>query len=87
MCPFFFYGCGLRLVSRQVLILTTVGRKTGQLRSTPLGYAFDPAAETYSFIAGWKGRNETGIAMPWSVLPLSQNRAELFYCCQPPPSA
>jgi deazaflavin-dependent oxidoreductase (nitroreductase family) len=38
-----------------VLILTTVGRTTGQLRSTRLGYAFDPATETYYVIAGWKG--------------------------------
>jgi deazaflavin-dependent oxidoreductase (nitroreductase family) len=45
-----------RLLSRQVLIITTVGRKTGQLRSTALGYAFDPATETYYVIAGWKGR-------------------------------
>lgn len=85
--PLLLYGCGLRLVSRQVLILTTVGRKTGQLRSTPLGYAFDPAAETYSFIAGWKAR--TNWYRNALVSPAVQVRvgAKLFYCCQPPPSA
>ena len=55
--PLLLYSFGLHgLVSRQVLILTTVGRKTGSLRSTPLGYTFYPATRTYFVIAGWKGR-------------------------------
>jgi deazaflavin-dependent oxidoreductase (nitroreductase family) len=55
--PLVLYRYGLHpLVSGHVLILTTVGRKTGKSRSTPLGYRFDPATETYYVIAGWKGR-------------------------------
>jgi deazaflavin-dependent oxidoreductase (nitroreductase family) len=55
--PLMLYRYGLHpLVSGQVLILTTVGRKTGKLRSTHLGYTFDPATKTYYVIAGWKGR-------------------------------
>ena len=54
--PLLLYRYGLHaLVSGHVLILRTVGRKTGTLRSTPLGYTFDAGTNTYYVIAGWKG--------------------------------
>ena len=39
-----------------MLLLTTIGRKTGQPRTTPIGYTFDPKKNTYYIVAGWKGK-------------------------------
>jgi len=55
--PVYLYRWGLHgLVSRNVLLITTRGRKTGKPRTTPLGYLFEPASNTYYLVAGWKGK-------------------------------
>jgi deazaflavin-dependent oxidoreductase (nitroreductase family) len=55
--PVYLYAWGLHgLVSRNVLLITTQGRKTGKPRTTPVGYLFDPASGTYYLVAGWKGK-------------------------------
>lgn len=54
--PVYLYAWGLHgLVSRNVLLITTQGRKTGKPRTTPVGYLLDAASDTYYLIAGWKG--------------------------------
>jgi len=56
--PVVLYRCGLHhIVSRHVLLLTTTGRKTGKLRTTPVGYKFDRNTNTYYIVAGWKGKS------------------------------
>src|SRR5262249_16946145 len=55
--PLLLYQFGLHhLVSGQVLLLTTIGRKTATPRTTPVGYTFDAAMNTYYVVAGWKGK-------------------------------
>ena len=55
--PLYLYAWGLHgLVSRNVLLITTQGRKTGKPRTTPVGYLFDAASGTYYLVAGWKGK-------------------------------
>jgi deazaflavin-dependent oxidoreductase (nitroreductase family) len=41
-----------------VLLLTTVGRKTGKPRVTPLGYTYDAAEGTYYVVSGWDGHTD-----------------------------
>jgi hypothetical protein len=49
--PVVLYRCGSHhLVSKQVLLLTTIGRKTSTPRTTPVGYTFDPATNTYYIV-------------------------------------
>jgi deazaflavin-dependent oxidoreductase (nitroreductase family) len=56
--PVVLYKCGLHcVVSQHVLLLTTTGRKTGELRTTPVGYTLDPTTNTYYIVAGWKGKS------------------------------
>ena len=55
--PLLLYRCGLHhFVSAQVLLLTTIGRKTATPRTTPVGYAFDAVTNTYYVVAGWKSK-------------------------------
>jgi deazaflavin-dependent oxidoreductase (nitroreductase family) len=55
--PVYLYALGLHgLVSRNVLLITTQGRRTGKPRTTPVGYRFDAASDTYYLVAGWKGK-------------------------------
>jgi len=55
--PIYLYAWGLHgLCSRNVLLITTQGRKTGKPRTTPVGYLFDAASGTYYLVAGWKGK-------------------------------
>ncbi len=44
------------LVDRQVLLLTTTGRRSGRPRTTPVGYLHDPASDVYYLTAGWGGK-------------------------------
>ncbi len=41
-----------------MLLLHTTGRKTGKRRITPLEYSHDPAADTYTVMAGWGGKTD-----------------------------
>ncbi len=53
------YRLGLgSLLGNQILVLTTIGRKTGLERKTPLGYAYDPESDTYCVTAGWRARTD-----------------------------
>ena len=57
--PLVLYKYGLHfLISEQVLLLTTIGRKTGKQRTTPVGYRFDAATGAYFVVAGWKGKTD-----------------------------
>jgi deazaflavin-dependent oxidoreductase (nitroreductase family) len=57
--PLVLYRCGLHHpVSNHVLLITTVGRKTGKLRTTAVGYTFDPTTKTYYVVAGSKGKTD-----------------------------
>ena len=57
--PVWQYRLGLGgVIGGRILLLTTTGRKTGKLRSTPLGYMHDQAAGTYYVTAGWHGRTD-----------------------------
>ncbi len=57
--PLIYYKLGLgSLVGRQVLLLTTIGRKTGKARLTPLGYGYDASTRTYHVVAGWDGHTD-----------------------------
>lgn len=54
--PIYMYRIGLgSLIDKRILILTTIGRKTGIQRKTALEYDFDEAANTYTVMAGWGG--------------------------------
>src|SRR5262245_40859101 len=56
--PLLLYKLGLgRLIGNQILLLTTIGCKSGKRRVTPLGYTCDPATGTYYVSAGWAGRS------------------------------
>jgi deazaflavin-dependent oxidoreductase (nitroreductase family) len=52
--PILFYRLGLGgLVGPHFLLLTTVGRKTGKTRYTPLEFTFETTTGTYLLMAGW----------------------------------
>ncbi len=57
--PILYYKLGLGpLIARQVLLLTTIGRKSGKQRVTPLGYSYRPAEWSYYISAGWDGHTD-----------------------------
>ncbi len=57
--PLVYYQLGLGpLIGKQVLILTTIGRKTGKERATPLGYAYHVAERVYYVSSGWDGHTD-----------------------------
>jgi deazaflavin-dependent oxidoreductase (nitroreductase family) len=56
--PLLLYNLGLgRLISKQVLLLTTTGRKSGEKRMVPLGYTSDSRTGAYYVSAGWAGHS------------------------------
>lgn len=56
--PVLLYRLGLGiLVSRSILLLTTVGRKTGRPRVAAVGYIHNPATGRFYLTAGWKGES------------------------------
>ena len=53
--PIYLYKAGLGgLIGSKLLLLTTVGRKSGRYRTTPLGYITGEEGVFY-ITAGWKG--------------------------------
>lgn len=57
--PIVFYRIGLgRMIGKQILLLTTIGRKTGKPRVTALGYGYDAATDTYEVMTGWGGKTD-----------------------------
>jgi deazaflavin-dependent oxidoreductase (nitroreductase family) len=43
------------LIGKRILLLTTIGRKTGKPRVTALGYGYDALNDTYYVMTGWGG--------------------------------
>jgi deazaflavin-dependent oxidoreductase (nitroreductase family) len=57
--PLVCYKLGLGdWIGRQVLLLTTIGRKSGKRRTTPLGYTYQPAERSYYVASGWDGHTD-----------------------------
>ncbi len=57
--PILFNKLGLSsFIPKNVLILTTIGRKTGKKRLTPLGFGYDPLENGYVVASGWEGRTD-----------------------------
>lgn len=57
--PVLQYRLGLGwMIGRYVLLLTTVGRKTGKLRHTPLEYEYEASSDRYRIAAGWGGNTD-----------------------------
>jgi deazaflavin-dependent oxidoreductase (nitroreductase family) len=46
------------IVARRILLLRTVGRRTGKTRVTPLEYLYDDATDTFYLMAGWGGHTD-----------------------------
>jgi deazaflavin-dependent oxidoreductase (nitroreductase family) len=46
------------LISRRILLLRTLGRRSGTPRVTPLEYLYDGATDTYFLMAGWGGHTD-----------------------------
>lgn len=78
--PALLYRLGLGfLVSRSVLLLTTIGRKTGRPRVAAVGYVRDPATGRLYLTAGWKGEsnwNRNVMANPRVRVQLGRRRFE-----------
>ncbi|MCK4784179.1 MAG: nitroreductase family deazaflavin-dependent oxidoreductase [Desulfobacteraceae bacterium] len=57
--PLFFHKLGLSiLIPRRVMILTTIGRRTGIPRQTPIEYSFDAEKDAFVVMSGWEGRTD-----------------------------
>jgi deazaflavin-dependent oxidoreductase (nitroreductase family) len=57
--PILFYRIGLGgMMGKQILLLTTIGRKTGKPRVTALGYGYDAASDSYHVMTGWGGKTD-----------------------------
>ncbi len=57
--PLVFYKFGLgSIIGKQFLILSTIGRKSGKIFHTSLGYTYDLEADVYQVMAGWGGKTD-----------------------------
>ena len=57
--PVLYYKLGLSwMLEKRYLLLTTTGRKTGKLRSTPLEFEFNPQEDWYRVSPGWGGNTD-----------------------------
>ena len=57
--PVTLYDLGFEnLVSARILLLHTVGRRSGKDRVTPLEYLHDEDTDTFYLMAGWGGRTD-----------------------------
>lgn len=57
--PILQYKIGMGwMIGKYVLLLTTVGRKSGKLRRTPLEYVYDKESDRYRIAAGWGGHTD-----------------------------
>ncbi len=57
--PLFFQRLGLgMLIPRNVLILTTTGRRTGRPHRTPVEFGPGPGNQPYMVMSGWDGRTD-----------------------------
>ena len=57
--PILQYKLGLGwMIGRYILLLTTIGRKSGMPRHTPLEYEYDREHDRYRIAAGWGGNTD-----------------------------
>lgn len=57
--PILQYKLGMGwIIGKYVLLLTTIGRKSGKPRSTPLEYIYDRENDRYRVAAGWGGHTD-----------------------------
>jgi deazaflavin-dependent oxidoreductase (nitroreductase family) len=57
--PILYYRLGLGwMIGKNFLLLTTIGRKTGKFRSTPLEYVHDAQTGWYRVSPGWGGNTD-----------------------------
>ncbi len=71
--PIWQYKMGLQgPISGQILILNTIGRKSGKSRQTALGYGYDAESKTYSVMTGWGGSSD------WYQNALANPNVELW---------
>jgi len=57
--PVLFHRMGLGfLIPKNVLFLTTTGRRSGKKRLTPLGFGYDTDENGYVVISGWEGHTD-----------------------------
>ncbi len=57
--PVLYYKLGLGwLLEKRFLLLTTIGRKTGKQRHTPLEYVYNPRDDSYRVSPGWGGKTD-----------------------------
>ena len=56
--PILFFRLGCPLFGDYILLLETVGRKSGKMRSTPVEYRSEKATGTFVVVAGWGGRTD-----------------------------
>lgn len=71
--PILQYRLGLQApIAKQILVLTTTGRKSGKKRQTALGYGYDPTMNAYSVMTGWGGKSD------WYLNALKDPRVELW---------
>jgi hypothetical protein len=57
--PILQYKLGMGwMIGKYVLLLTTIGRKSGKPRHTPLEYIYDKENDRYRIAAGWGGKTD-----------------------------
>lgn len=57
--PILQYKLGLGwLIGKYILLLTTIGRRSGKLRYTLLEYIYDKEHDKYRIAAGWGGKTD-----------------------------
>jgi len=57
--PVYLYDWGLGgLMGGRILVLGTIGRKSGKRRETPLEFLHDEATDVFFLMAGWEGRTD-----------------------------
>ena len=56
--PILLYRMGLGRFVSNVLLLITVGRRSGRPRVTALGFSYEAFTDTYYVSAGWNGRTD-----------------------------
>ncbi len=57
--PLFFQGIGLSiLIPRNVLIITTTGRRSGRLHKTPVEFGPGAGGHAYMVMSGWDGNTD-----------------------------
>lgn len=57
--PILIYRLGLGgVLAKRIILVGTVGRKTGKLRLTPLEYGYNAQTGAYFLMSGWGGKSD-----------------------------